>query len=356
MAAVFILLLAAIWAGLLRMGWALPPIQSTLAGVHGPLIVSGFLGTLITLERAVALSRPWAYAVPVVGAAGGIVLMFGFQAGSYLLAIGSIGLIAIYVSVLWRQTALYTVTMAIGAVAWFGGNVIWYVTGAIHQSVPWWVAFLVLTIVGERLEISRVLRLSRLSHFLFGTSVGLVCAGLVASMVNQVIGIRISAFGLVFLALWLLVYDVARRTIRRSGITRYIAINLLIGYLWLAAGGLLGLVHGYLIAGPLYDAWLHAIFLGFVFSMIFAHAFIILPAVTGLNVPYRPLIFGPVILMNLGLILRVTSDLFLWMPGRQWGGMINGLAIVWFLITLACIALRNWSRTTQLTSEKEGKR
>ena len=51
-------LLAATWAGLLRIGWLLPA-PGSLAASHGPLMVSGFLGTLIGLERAVALAA-WA--------------------------------------------------------------------------------------------------------------------------------------------------------------------------------------------------------------------------------------------------------------------------------------------------------
>ena len=46
-------LLAGLWAGLLRMAWQLPLLQPTLPMSHGPLMVSGFLGTLIGLERAV---------------------------------------------------------------------------------------------------------------------------------------------------------------------------------------------------------------------------------------------------------------------------------------------------------------
>jgi hypothetical protein len=47
-------LLAGLWAGLLRLGWQLPPLLLQLPAQHGPLMVSGFLGTLISLERAVA--------------------------------------------------------------------------------------------------------------------------------------------------------------------------------------------------------------------------------------------------------------------------------------------------------------
>ena len=48
--------LGAIWAGLLRLGWNWPVIQSGLPMAHGPLMVCGFLGTVIGIERAVALS------------------------------------------------------------------------------------------------------------------------------------------------------------------------------------------------------------------------------------------------------------------------------------------------------------
>jgi hypothetical protein len=48
-------LIGALWGGLLRLGWAWPTPQPSLALLHGPLMVCGFLGTLIGLERAVAL-------------------------------------------------------------------------------------------------------------------------------------------------------------------------------------------------------------------------------------------------------------------------------------------------------------
>lgn len=47
------------WLGLVRLGWnlRLPSPDSLI--LHGPLMVCGFLGTLIGLERAVALGRFW---------------------------------------------------------------------------------------------------------------------------------------------------------------------------------------------------------------------------------------------------------------------------------------------------------
>lgn len=68
-------LLAGLWAGLLRLGVDPPQRHPTLPAAHGPLMVSGFLGALISLERAVALGKCWAYAAPLLSGAGGLVLI-----------------------------------------------------------------------------------------------------------------------------------------------------------------------------------------------------------------------------------------------------------------------------------------
>ena len=63
-------LFAALWAGLMRLGWQLPALTPSLAMMHGPLMISGFLGTLITLERAVALKQKWMYTPPLLSGLG----------------------------------------------------------------------------------------------------------------------------------------------------------------------------------------------------------------------------------------------------------------------------------------------
>jgi hypothetical protein len=47
-------LAAGLYAGLLLLGFGLPTPRPALADVHGPVMVLGFVGTLIALERAVA--------------------------------------------------------------------------------------------------------------------------------------------------------------------------------------------------------------------------------------------------------------------------------------------------------------
>jgi hypothetical protein len=79
--------------------------------------------------------------------------------------------------------------------------------------------------------------------------------------------------------------QIARRTGGGAGLPRFVACALLAGYVWLAVGGVLWARDGAAVAGPAHDAELHAIFLGFVFSMIFGHAPVIFPGVLGLAMP-----------------------------------------------------------------------
>lgn len=79
-------LLFALWAGLLRLGWSLPAF-SGLSSMHGPLMVSGFLGALITLERAVAIRQKWMFAVPIVIGLGWLSLLIFASLGTLLLTL-----------------------------------------------------------------------------------------------------------------------------------------------------------------------------------------------------------------------------------------------------------------------------
>jgi hypothetical protein len=339
-------LLAAMWGGLVRLGWNFPPLDPALTGVHGPLVVSGFLGTLISLERAVALRSRWAFAAPALSAVGALVVMTGLfpLGGALLVTLGSVGMTAIFGVIMRRQPALYTYTMALGAAAWFVGNVVWLIGFPIFRIALWWAGFLILTIVGERLELARLRRLSRTVELFFLLAVVILLLGLVLDGVEGLVfpaagstlGIRTAGVGMVILALWLWVFDLARRTVRQSGLTRFIAFCLLSGYAWLAIGGLLRMASSGLVAsGGYYDAMLHAVFLGFVMSMIFGHAPIILPAVLGRAIPYYPTFYGHLVLLHVSIALRVIGDLAAGLAIRQWGGLLNVVAVLLFLAATA---------------------
>src|SRR5512136_3186626 len=104
-ACVIVALFAALWAALVRVGWKMPALPTPIAGQHGALMVSAVLGTLISLERAVALQKKWAYAAPAFSALGGLALIVGLpvEIGRSLIALGSLGLVFVFGFIYRRQ-------------------------------------------------------------------------------------------------------------------------------------------------------------------------------------------------------------------------------------------------------------
>ena len=331
-------LIVGLLAGLMRLGWNPPWAQPRVATDHGPLMICGFLGTLISLERAIALGRRWAYAAPLMVGVGTLGLVTGFSVKSamFLIALASLALVFIFFVVLLMQPALHSTTMGLGAIAWLVGNILWFVGITIPQMTHWWIAFLVLTIAGERLELNRLLAPSRHVKSAFGVGLGLFVAGLVCLGFLPELGHRIAGVGMLTLALWLARFDVARFTVHRAGLPRFIALCLFAGYFWLGIGGLI-----WALAAPIdavgsfsffaYDAMLHAIFLGFVFSMIFAHAPIVFPAVTGQPLAFRPASYAHVCLLQLSLMARIVGDFAGSLSTLREAGLANVFAITLFL-------------------------
>lgn len=330
-----IALLTGLWAGLVRLGWSIPALTPSLPMQHGPLMVSGFLGTLIALERVAALRQRWMFAAPLFSGLGWIASLAlpGLWLGPLLITLGSLATTGILAVMVRREPKIYIVAMAVGVSCWLVGNLFWLFRTPIPLVVWWWAAFLVLTIAGERLELSRVLRLREKHYRLFAAAAGLFLLGAALYTTLPEIGARVTGMGMLALAAWLIRYDIARRNLRHAiPLTRFIATCLFTGYLWLGLSGLLNILYGAQYGGLIYDALLHSVFIGFVFSMIFGHAPIILPALTGLPVVFRPIFYGHLILLHLSLALRVTGDLLPIAVIRRWGGLLNEVAVLLFLV------------------------
>lgn len=328
-------LVAGVWGGLMRLPVDLPlPVEhANWITFHGPLMVCGFLGTVIGLERAVGLNQIWPYAAPILTGAGAVTVLSGGlgPTGVALITAGSAFFVGVALQIVKLQRAPFTIVMCLGAFAWLVGNVLWWRGWPFPQLVPWWISFLVLIIVGERLDLSRFQRQERLAQPLLHAALGLFLAGVGLSAMVSTTGKQLAGAGLLALALWLGRFDIARRTVRQSGLTRYMAVCLLMGYVWLAVSGCLLASFASQDTGGRYDAALHAFFLGFVFSMIFGHAPIIFPAVLGRPVAFHGRFYWHFALLHGALLLRVTGDLADWLPGRRWGGMGTAAALALFL-------------------------
>ncbi len=335
-------LLVGVLAGLARLGWAVPVFFAGSAGWHGVLMISTFFGTVISLERAVALGRAWAYAAPAAAGLGGLALMAGAPpaAAQALCILAASILVGGNLQLLRRQTASFIVVLLIGASCWLIGGLGWWATGEISVAVPWWLAFLVLTIAGERLELTRLFPTPAVAKVLFFAIVIDMIGGAALSFRLEQTGLEFFAGGLLALAAWLLRYDIARRNARQRGLTRFIAICLMSGYAWLAVAGTLGLGGAFVPGGPLRDAALHAVGLGFVFSMVFGHAPIIFPAITRVKIPYHPAFYLPLLLLHVSLLLRVGGGIGEALAWRQQGGLLNAIALLFFIATLVASIVR----------------
>jgi len=207
------------------------------------------------------------------------------------------------------------------------------------MAFPWWMGFILFVIVGERVELSKFLPVSRGHKTMLIGFLSLFLIGLLLPFHGM--GKYVSGAALFFVAIWLLRHDVISIAIAKQGLTRFSGIALLVAVINLKFTGL------FLIILPdvpyAYDAIVHTFFLGFAFSMIFAHGPIILPGVLGFNVkPYHATLYIPLITLVLSLCLRVLADLSI-VPYfmRLWSGWISVGSILLYFVLLITHTLRN---------------
>lgn len=328
-------LLAGLYAALMLVGVPVPSFDR-LPDVHGILLVLGFVGTLIALERAIALARPLAFTAPGLLGLGALLLLIpvpAWVAGGALLA-GTAALVAVYQRLWLRQRDDAVLVQAMGAVLAVGAAGLWLGGVDVPVLLPWLVGFVILTIAGERLELARLAMGPGAGSALVALAAALmaaVTAALLWPATTPLLGLAV-----VVLVGWLAHHDVARRTIRGAGLARYMAAAMLAGYAWLVVAGLVWLVQGSVAAGAAYDAVVHAVFLGFTLSMIMAHAPVILPAVLRRPLPHHALLWVPFTLLHASLVVRLWLGGALLLPGAwQAGGIGNVVAVLLFVGVVA---------------------
>lgn len=340
-------LLMGLDAALLLLGLPAPVNTDRLPVVHGMLLVLGFVGTLIALERATALARWYGFLAPALLGAGAIALVADpvpLVVGKALLVAGTAAFTLVYLP-LWRRQydeAVLTELLAAGLAC--GGALRWAGGADFIEVLPWLIGFVVLTIAAERVELARIT---------LGAGAGLrvllhaasIVAALLVGVLAPSVGAMLLGAALLMLVAWLLRHDVARRTIRARGATRFMAAAILCGYVWLAIAAVVLLLGG-APQGGAYDAVAHAVFLGYTISMIMAHATTILPAVLRIDLPYRSAFWVPLGLLQLSLVVRLgLGDALGWGPAWQLGGVLGVLALLVFVATALTSAILGPTRT-----------
>lgn len=345
-------LLAGLDGALLLLGVWSPVMSTRLSKWHGPLMVLGFVGTVICLERAVALGHRLAYLVPAMSGFGVIVLLAPLpfdsaRAGLALLTLAQLGLLTIYVP-LWRRSHDDAVVIQGAGAFCAAGAAALLTTGAhVSQTVGWLACYMILTICGERLELSR-LTMAR-NRALSALCLAVVAA-LLVSVVSPAIGWRVLGVVLIGLAVWLCRHDVARGGLRRGGQAAYIGTLLMIGYLWLATAGIVCTIQRPPTSRNGYDAVVHSLFLGFTMGMILGHAPIILPAVLQVRLEWTTWFWLPAFLLEASLLVRIgIGDGLDRSAAVQAGGTVNVLSL---LTLVAVIATHIQPRTRARTHLK----
>lgn len=338
LAAALLTLVLGVLAGLSRLELNVGPLARAGAW-HGALMSGGFAGLLISLERAVALEEAWAFGAPLLVVAGTVGLLAGFSAAPWAWVLAGILAVAVQLRLAARRWDAASVVMALGSFAWALG--LWrFARGAeLSGAVLAWTAFPVLVIAGERLELAFQVRPGGAAWWAFLLSVALVLAGAIAAGSDPVIGARLQAPGLLGLSQWLLRYDILKRGWSQGGLPRYMAAALWTGYAWLSLAAAF-LAAWSLGAGLAWDAALHAVFLGFMFAMIFAHAPVIFPAVSGIELRWQRGHYAHLGLLSLGLALRVAPALGAPYALKRHGSICAALALLVFLINQAVSALQ----------------
>jgi len=330
-------LLTGIAGGLLRLGVVVAPAAPAewlgrAALAHAALMICAFLGTVIGLERAVAVKLPVAFLAPLASASGGVCLLLGRDgAAGWLMVVAAVAFTGVNIVVVSRQWAAHTLLLLGSAGTWLAGNALFAMGQGSAAVLPWWFAFLVITIAAERLEMTRLMRRRPAAPWLLGGVLALMIAGATVSAWPGPLGGALYGASLVLLALWLVVFDIARRTVFAQGLSRYMAVCLLGGYAWLCVAGAAWIATA--LGWPLRDVALHALGLGFIFSMMMGHAPVILPAVARVKLQFGGFFYVPLAALHASLAVRLfwgATDL----SHRAAGATFNAAAIALFAATV----------------------
>lgn len=368
-------LLAGLNAGLGLADAGAPIDSPRLEGVHGMLMMLGFLGTLIALERSVALRRSWGFLAPGLLGAGGLALVLPLPllVGQVLLVAGCAAFVGVYAALFARSRDDLVLAQGVGAFYALVAAGLWLVV-ELPDLTPWLISFLVLTIAAERVELARIAMPAGATASLTLFAL-LLTVTLVLDLTVPMLGRFLFGLLLLVLVAWLVRHDVARRTIRSRGLPRFSAAAMLAGYAWLAVAALTWYASAlapvfapvlpewlaWLVPSDLhsalgsaarsgalrlphsevaYEVGLHAAFVGFALSMVIAHASVILPAVLKRPLPYRRIAWVPLVALHGALVFRLVAAVVDGLgPAWRAGALATAVALLLFAVTAALTSL-----------------
>lgn len=348
-------------AALIRADLIHPSDRVPLADLHGGLMVYGFLGAAIGLERAVAYrsggsKKPsWGFLAPALGLLGSLLCLLSLTVSSRAAApawgrvelfggipwtLSMLILTAMYLAIWHRQPSAEVLIQVLGSLVGLVGAFGWVAGLDASVLAPTWLFFLVLTIVGERVELARaVFSDIRLESGILGLSLLTVLVLPVQAMAPSV-GYPLLGLSLSLLLLVMASHDVAKGTFRHGGLPGFMGTCMLSAYAWGLLASLIWMAAPVDSGTYWGDMALHALAVGFIMTMVIAHVCMIVPSVIRRPLPFHPLLWGAWALMQVGLLIRLFGAIRLYTPLWKAGNLLNVLGILSMMLIVVYLAAR----------------
>jgi len=236
-----------------------------LSFFHQYFMIGGFFGTLITAERIVSLRNEKLNFLILVNALGAPFIILNPKISLIFFYSGGLILFAVYLYFLLRFKKEEFLILGLSAIFYILGFELYEKNKLL--AIDFWSLFFIFTILGERYElIKNFKKISKISKYLIFSSI------LLLPFLQKFYSLK--GIILVGLSVVFIITDIALINLRKTEPFRFTAYCILIGYIWLITYGL-----SFTIPNINYDLRIHSLLLGFVFSMVFAHARMILPSI-----------------------------------------------------------------------------
>ena len=330
-----------VWRIALMRGFVLPPVPEWWPP-HGHWMVGGFLGGLIMFERMIALQIGRLAWVPYAYMLSAVFLHTGWPAVRVIHLLALAGWIAHrwiayrtfhkYEKPLVESVAYITLSSALN---YPGGLMADPVVALAALSFP------AATIVVERLEMS-------LSFQKIGAKIALWMLIAWCVLWGLTAWFRVAPLPWMG-ALTLLVaagsirYDMSLWAKGSAGpLHRFLQRTLAVAYAWLILAAMAMIGSSYLPGAVMKDVLFHLMGLGFIFTMILAHAPLILPAAIGKLPPVSaPAV--PFVAFQLVTAVRILADLCVakWTAPWMWTGWTSGILHLALFIVYVALVFRS---------------
>jgi len=331
----FIFLIGAILTGLWRISLIrgtlnLPPLPEWLPP-HGHLILGGFLALLIMWERMIALNIPFLFWIPYAYALSAALLHTQNRFVQFVHILSITGwvlhrFLAARIYHHWQKPALESGGLIVlSAAMWAPGGL---AAGPVAALAGF--SFALGSILAERLELGLKFK-KRLALRASECLILWYCLLLIALWFS-VPGISMLGVTLLLLLVITAASDLNLKSSFHlngpSELHRFLGVGLKTAYLWLGLSAMAMIFWSHLPPASNKDIVIHLMGLGFVFSMMLAHAPLIMPAALRLLPPERPQWIWFLVFQSATLI-RIAGDISIIQPDAllfwSWSGLISGM-------------------------------